>query len=353
MRNPCLRMNREKFLANAQALGQAFAQQGKKVHFVTKCVCAYEPLVKLLAENGFTRLADARLENFEVLKKYAEDSLLLRLPMLSEVDRVVSLCDISLNSEAQTIAALSNAALAQGKVHKVILMLELGDRREGASLEEAEDIVKGMHKHKGVKLVGLGANFNCYGGVIPDEGKMHMLGDFAQSLEDRYGLELEYVSGGNSGSLYLLNQGKLPEQVNHLRIGEALLLGRETSYGQDLPGMYQDVFSLRAEVIEAKTKHSLPDGKIGLNALGQPVSFEDRGYLQRVILAIGAQDVEPSALQPLEEGIEFLGNSSDHTIYNVSDYRGELRVGDTLEFALDYACLLRLSTSPYVVKEMY
>ncbi|MDO5033265.1 MAG: alanine/ornithine racemase family PLP-dependent enzyme [Eubacteriales bacterium] len=353
MQNPCLRINSKKFLANAQALGAAFEKYDKKVHFVTKCVCAYEPLVKLLAENGFTHLADSRLENFEVLKKYAEDSLLLRLPMLSELSKVVSLCDISLNSELATIKGLSEAALVQQKLHKIILMLELGDRREGADLEEAEEIIRAMQQLKGVKLVGLGANFNCYGGVIPDQGKMQVLGDFAQTMEEKYGVELEYVSGGNSGSLYLLQEGKLPASVNHLRIGEALLLGRETSYGQDLPGMYQDAFSLRAEVIEAKRKHSLPDGKIGLNALGQPVSFEDRGYLDRVILAIGAQDVEPSELRPLQAGVEFLGNSSDHSIYNISDYEGELSVGDSLEFGLDYACLLRLSTSPYVHKELY
>lgn len=353
MKNPCLLINREKFIANAQALSQAFAQQAKKVHFVTKGIGAYEPLVKLLAEHDFRYLADSRLENFAVLRKYAKDSLLLRLPMLSELDQVISLCDISLNSEARTISALSEAALAQGKTHKIILMLELGDRREGADLDEAEELVKLTQQLKGVKLVGIGANFNCYGGVIPDEAKMQTMSAFASYLEESYQLELEYVSGGNSGSLYLLDQGKLPAKVNHLRIGEALLLGRETSYGQDLPGMYQDVFSLRAEVIEAKTKHSLPEGQVGLNALGQTVSFEDRGYLKRVILAIGAQDVNPSSLQPLEEGIEFLGNSSDHSIYNVSDYRGELGIGQTLNFSLDYACLLRLATSPYVHKEIY
>lgn len=350
MQNPALLIDKVKFRDNALKLRALFDQHHKEFHVVTKCFCAYEPMVQVLAEAGITRLADSRLENFYCLQKYAQDSLLLRLPMLSEVAEVVGLCDMSLNSEYDTICALSDAALAQQKTHGVILMLEMGDRREGASLEEADAMIAKIVNLRGVRLRGIGANFNCYGGVIPDEKKMREMADFANYVEQRYGFELDYISGGNSGSLWLLEENKLPPEVNHLRIGEAFLLGRETSFGRSIAGLHHDVFTLRAEVIEQKRKPSLPDGRIGLNALGEEVTFKDEGMLNRVILAIGAQDLDPSRVEAKLKGVRYLGNSSDHTIFDVTRLNQDLRVGDTLDFTLDYSCLLSLFTSPYVKK---
>lgn len=350
MLHPALLIDRLKFRDNALKLKAIFNEQNKKIHFVTKCFCAHEGMVQTLAEAGIRNLADSRLENFRVLQKYAQDSLLLRLPMLSEVSEVVSLCDISLNSEYETIAALSDAALVQQKIHRIILMLEMGDRREGAAFDEAAEMIGKIVNLRGVRLVGIGANFNCYGGVIPDEQKMQELANFADFVENRYGFELDYVSGGNSGSLWLLAENKLPAKVNHLRIGEALLLGRETSFGRSFGGLHHDIFTLRAEVIEAKRKHSLPDGRIGLNALGEEVHFKDEGMINRVILALGAQDVLPENLVPKLRGVKYLGHSSDHTIFDVTKLNKDLNLGDKLDFALDYSCLLRLFTSPYVKK---
>lgn len=352
MQYPALLIDRLKFRENAEQLMALFQSRGKRVHFVTKCFCAYEPLIQELLDCGCRHFADSRLENFPAFQSFGEDSILLRLPMLSELREVVAGCDISLNSEIDTINALSDVALSLGRRHGIILMIELGDRREGILPDEIDTYVRTIMNLRGVRLRGIGANFNCYGAVIPDEEKMRQLAEIAEYIEQRYHIQLDYVSGGNSGSLYLLEEGRLPEKVNHLRIGEALLLGRETSFGRGFIGLNQDVFTFRAEVIECKRKPSLPDGQIGRNALGEVVHFEDHGIIRRAILAVGAQDLDPRSLGPQLKGIQFLGNSSDHSIYDISASTKCIRTGDFLDFSVNYSALNRLFTSPYVHKYM-
>lgn len=350
MKYPALLIDRVKFRENATILREFFEKNEKSFHAVTKCFCAYEPMLEILAESGIKLMGDSRLENLARVRPYAEHSLLLRIPMLSEVSEVVSVCDASLNSEWEVIGALSDAALTQNKRHGVILMIELGDRREGVMPEDAEEMIEQMMNLRGIRLVGLGANFNCYGGVIPDENKMKQLAQLAKRTEERYRIKLDYVSGGNSGNLWLMEEAKMPASVNHLRIGEALLLGRETSFGRRFQGLNQDVFTLRLETIECKRKPSTPDGRIGLNALGEEVTFEDKGMIRRAILALGAQDCNPDGLTPRTSGVEWLGSSSDHSIFDITNCSREIKVGDTLDFDLNYAALNKLFTSEYVHK---
>lgn len=347
---PAILIDRRKFLENAQLLRELFARHGKQFHLVSKCFCAFEPLVRILAAEGFHNLADSRMENIYTLERYSANSLLLRLPMLSEVRTVVAHAKMSLNSEYDVIAALSDAALSQQLVHGIVLMIELGDRREGVLPEAAEDLVKRILPLRGVRLLGFGANFNCYGAVIPDAAKLETLGQLASELSARCDLPLEIVSGGNSGSLYLLEAGKLPDTVNHLRIGEGFLLGRETSYGHRVGSLHQDVFTFRAEVIELDRKPSLPDGLQGVNAFGEKPVDEDHGMIPRAILAFGRQDVDPADLTPRLSGLRLLGASSDHALYDISGLNRDLKVGDHLDFALNYSGLLHVFTSPYVHK---
>ena len=167
MRYPQIRVDLDKLLENARVLSGLLSAHKLKFHYVTKCFCAWEPMVDALADAGIRNFADARLENIEVLKRWARSAMLLRVPMISEADDVVCLCDVSLNSELAVIEALSDAALTLGRTHEVILMVELGDLREGALPEDVMPMVEQILTMRGVKLAGLGVNFNCYGGVIP------------------------------------------------------------------------------------------------------------------------------------------------------------------------------------------
>jgi len=298
-------------------------------------------------------LGDSRLENLARLEDLPVPRLLLRLPMPSQAGDVVRHAEMSLNTELKTLQALGRAAQERKKTHGVILMLELGDLREGLPLEQVPGTAREIRRIPGLRLLGVGANLTCYGGILPDPKNLGVLVETALALENRLGSPMELISGGNSSSLHLLLQGKLPRGINHLRLGEALLLGRETAFGRPLPGTCPDAFTLEAEVIEAREKPSLPWGERGLDAFGQRPEFRDRGLRSRAILALGRQDVHPEHLTPLDPGVFILGASSDHLLLDVTEGKGTYGVGDRAAFRPSYAGLLQLMTSPYVHKEIF
>ena len=56
---------------------------------------------------------------------------LIRTPMLSQLDQVVELTNVSFNTEIKVIRKLSETAKRLNRIHGVVLMVELGDLREG------------------------------------------------------------------------------------------------------------------------------------------------------------------------------------------------------------------------------
>jgi predicted amino acid racemase len=197
----------------------------------------------------------------------------------------------------------------------------------------------------------VGVNLTCYGGVLPSVENMTRLVEVAEAIEARYGLSLDIISGGNSSSLKLLASGKMPSRINHLRLGESVVLGFETAEGTRIPGTEGDAFTLAAEIVELQTKPSVPVGEIGRDAFGQVPVFEDRGMRRRAIVAAGRQDLRIDAMSPRDDKIIILGASSDHMILDVTDSSREWQVGDAVEFDLAYGALLAATTSPYVTKE--
>ncbi|HOA42773.1 MAG TPA: alanine/ornithine racemase family PLP-dependent enzyme, partial [Bacillota bacterium] len=141
---------------------------------------------------------------------------------------------------------------------------------------------------------------------------------------------------------------ELPEGINNLRIGEAFILGNETAYGQCIAGTNGDAIVLEAQIIELKTKPSVPIGEAGMDAFGQRPVYEDRGNIKRAILAIGKQDADIDSMTPIDPDIDILGASSDHLIMDVTPSKKEYKVGDVISFTLGYGGLLKAATSNYV-----
>lgn len=327
-------------------------EQGIKVAGVTKVFCGNPKIAKAYIEGGVSYLADSRVENLIRLKEINIPKIMLRLPMKSEVEKVVEYADISLNSDLDTIISLSEKALEKGKVHKIILMVDLGDLREGYYDEESLfDSIEKILELKGVKIIGLGTNLTCYGGVIPTKDILSRLALLEEKVERKYNIELEILSGGNSSTVHLLSDNKI-DRLNNLRLGESLVLGSETAYGEQIKGTKNNAFKLQVEVIEAKEKPSLPTGKIGRDAFGNVPTFIDRGVRKRILCAVGKQDIDFGAIYPLDEDIIILGGSSDHLILDSSDSKIDYKVGDIIEFRLSYVGVLRGMTSEYIKKEI-
>ncbi len=347
---PRLVIDKTKLTDNVKAMVKRCKTNNLTTMGVTKVFCADSELTQCYIDGGIDYLADSRLLNLKKLAAFDIEKVLLRLPALSEVEQIVDYSDISLNSEITTIKALGKAAQEKNKVHKIILMVDLGDLREGVWPTDFDQMVTDIKVVKGIELFGLGVNLTCYGGVIPTVETLSKLTDLATKLKEKHGITAQILSGGNSSSVYLLDKGEMPTEINNLRLGESIVLGRETAYGDTISGTHTDVFKLEAEIIEKKRKPSLPIGKIGMDAFGNKPNFEDKGERVRAILAIGRQDVHIDNLIPEDKAISIFGASSDHLIVDLTDVADKYRVGDIVRFDIEYGAMLALMTSPYVEK---
>lgn len=317
---------------------------------VTKGYCAYPEIVQAYVDGGVKYLADSRMINLKRIAHFDIPKIMLRLPMISETDDIIDYVDISLNSELDTIKVLSQAALKKDKVHSIILMIDLGDLREGYfNLDDLYSDLESIMELKGIRLLGIGSNLTCYGGVIPNSETLNRLNIIKQKIEDLYNIELEIVSGGNSSSIHLLEDNEL-EGINHLRIGESFIFGTESAYGKQLKGTNSNAFTIEAEIIEIKDKPSVPTGKIGKDAFGKTPTFVDRGIRKRILCGIGKQDIDLDTLYPEDNKLIILGGSSDHLILDCHNSDHDYKIGDILKFNIHYVSLLRAMTSEYIDK---
>lgn len=351
-RNPRLDIYLDKIKNNSENIKALCLKHGIKVVGITKGCCAITEVGQAMIDGGINILGDSRIENLKVLKKVElkAETMLIRIPMLSEVDRVLDWADISLNSEISVIKSLSQKALKRKIVHRIILMIDLGDLREGIMPDDALQMVGEIRKLPGVKLIGLGANFCCVSGVMPTRKNLTKLVELTEEIENNFHINLEVISGGNTSVLKLVENDIIPNRINQLRIGVGILLGQDDVRLRNIAGTYQDTFILTAEVIEVKEKPSLPRGEIGRDAFGEVPVFQDLGIRKRAILAIGKQDIHLNSLVSLEKEVKIVGASSDHLIIDITDFKEEIKVGDEVKFKLNYPALLSVTTSKYINK---
>lgn len=347
---PFVEIDLAKIAANARVLTGLCSKQGVQVIGITKACCADTAVAGAMLAGGVTALGDARIQNLCKLREAGIKAplMLLRIPMPSEAGTVVRNADCSLVSETATLRQLSQAAVKAGLIHQVILMVDMGDLREGVVPEKVFPLVEQSLLLPGIKVQGLGTNLACYGGLIPTPEILEALVQLTQRVRARFSLEFPVISGGNSASIALLLNDALPSGINQLRLGEGILLGRETVNRHPIPGTCQDAFILHAEVIEVQDKPSVPSGKISQDAFGHIPVFVDKGTRKRAIVAVGRQDVAIDGLQPVLPGVEILGGSSDHLILDVTDASGAICVGQELCFGMGYAAVVHAMTSPYV-----
>jgi predicted amino acid racemase len=352
MRHPSLTIDLDKIEHNARTVVGLCRQHGIAVTGVTKATCGHPEVAAAMLRGGVASIGDSHVANIRRMQAAGVRTpyLLLQVPALSGVDEVVESVEVSLNSELTVLEGLSQSARRRDRVHEVILMVDLGDLREGIWPDDLMHVVRETLRLPGIRIKGLGTNLACFGAVAPSVDNMRQLVELAGVVEQTFGLALDWVSGANSSGLELIASGCMPQHVNHARIGEAILLGRETIHRRRWPGTFEDAFALHAEVLELKTKPSLPVGERCEDAFGKHPDFEDRGEVLRALLNVGREDVDVDGITPVNRGIAILGGSSDYLVVDVTAAAGGVRVGDELTFSLNYGALLAAMTSEYVKK---
>jgi predicted amino acid racemase len=316
---------------------------------VSKATLGDPAIAEAMIQGGVKFIADSRLENIQKMKRagISTQFVLLRTA-LSQAESIIENVDISLNTELETVKELSHYANAQHKIHRIIVMVELGDLREGILPCDLSQFIRKALELSNIKIIGIGCNLACYGGIKPDNRNMRELSKLADAIEKEFQIQLEIISGGNSANYEWYEFAQKVGRINNLRLGESILLGCETVNRKAIPGLYTSAFKLIAEVIESKEKPSLPFGEICQDAFGNVSTFLDRGVRRRVIIALGRQDVLVSGLRPNND-LEILGSSSDHIVLDSKNY--DLKVGSEVKFNLDYGGLLSAMTSPFIKKQ--
>jgi predicted amino acid racemase len=266
---------------------------GVSVSCVTKVTSAHPAVVRALEAGGADMISDSRILNLQSMANTGITTplMLLRIPAPSRAADIVRCADISLNSSLYTMEKLSEAAQLLNVRHQVIIMIDVGDLREGIWPDRAVDVVKAAARLPHLDIIGMGCNLACYGGVIPSTENMTTLVEVRDACRKATGLPLNVLSGGNSANLPLLASGGMPKEINLFRIGEAILLGRNVLDRSPWPGTCQNTFRVVAEIVEVEHKPSIPIGFRSQDAFGGFSEFKDRGIRRRAICNIGRQDV--------------------------------------------------------------
>ena len=325
---------------------------------VTKVLCGQTETLKALQMLGVRSMGDSRLENLAAIERLSDDveTWYLRLPHKTAIPEIITSSDVSLNSEIETIEALDEEARRQGRRHKIIIMIELGDLREGILPSHLVSFYESISKLENIELLGIGANLGCLSGTVPNIDQMTQLILYRELLELKFKIPLPMISAGSTIMLPLMLQDGVPPEINHYRIGEAVFLGTDLINNTTLPGLRDDAVTLSAEIVEVKEKSLTPvvetatsirpfeEFASGIDTPGQ------RGY--RVLVAVGHLDTDVHGLTPVNSQYRISGAASDLTIVNVGEENPGLQVGDTLDFRMNYSALLRSMSSKYVDKRV-
>lgn len=343
---PRLIIDLGKIVANYLRLKKRADRAGVAITVVLKGIAGDLRIVRSLVEAGAQEIGDSRLENLRSFQRAFPNirRMMLRLPQLSRIEETVASAQISLNAEISTLEGLHRLGIP----HEVMLMVDLGDLREGVDETGLISLAKACRRFSTLKVTALGANFSCFAGAAPTAAKLERLVTQAQFLRSEFQFPVEMVSGGNSSSLPLLYQNRLPAGINQLRIGEAILLGRETMHGQYLADLCRDAFIVEAEVLQVQRKPACPKTGLGLDAFGRLPNFPADVPGIKALLNIGHQDTSMVGLIPLDSQLTILGGSSDYLV--VTGEEAALKVGRVLRFIPNYWGLLSLMTSTYVAK---
>ena len=352
-----IRLYRDKLETNYRFLERLFAEHDKEWAVVSKMLCGNRAYLEELVRLGARSICDSRISNLAEIKSIdaSIETIYIKPPAKRSIEDVVRYADVSFNTEFYTIERLSAEAKKQGKVHRIIIMIELGDLREGIMGSHLIDFYEAILKLENIEVVGIGANLNCLNGVMPSEDKLIQMSLYEQLIEARFNVGIPWVSGGTSVIIPLLLRGQVPTGVNHFRIGETLYFGNNLITGEPIEGMEEDVFTLHAEIIEITEKPKVPIGYLGESPSGETPEISEEDYGQtshRAILDIGLLDVDAEYLIPEDASLKLLGASSDMLVLDLGADLGRYKVGDLVNFRLKYMGALALLNSDYIGKEL-
>ncbi|MBN1600341.1 MAG: alanine racemase [Chitinispirillaceae bacterium] len=352
-----LHINIDALKHNIKQIEHIIKRRNNTWTLVTKVLCGYQEIIEEFVSMGLHSFGDTRLENMYSFPggNHSIERWYLRVPPLSITEKIVDIAEVSINSEIATIRQLDKHARAAGKTHKIIVMIELGDLREGVLPGSLIDFYTSIFSLPNIEVLGIGANIGCLSGIVPSIDQLMQLVLYRELLELKFGHKLPLISAGTSATLSLLENKHVPEAVNHWRIGESVFLGNDLVNGGTLKGFRNDTFILEAEIAEIKKKGMVPIGEVA-NVAPFDTTYENEFELspgqrgRRALITIGELDTDVRGLIPMSDSCRIVGASSDISVIHINDEDDSIKVGGTLRFRLTYSALLRLMNGRYIPK---
>lgn len=356
-----LKIYKDRIIRNIEKMNILMRKHGREWTLVTKVLGGNKKVLEAVLESEAVlqthSIADSRVSNLRAVKNIRKDivTMYLKPPAKSYVKGVVRYADISVNTEYTTIEAINKEAVRQGKIHRTIIMIEMGELREGVVRDKFLEFYEKVFNLSNVEVIGLGTNLGCMYGIEPTFDKLIQLSLYKQLIEMRFDRRIELVSGGSSITLPLLSKGKMPQQVNHLRIGEAIFLGTTPLTNRKFDKLSTNAFEFVGNIVEFEKKEMRPDGVIGDGNVGHAeLSGEDEASVKeyKAIVDFGLVDVDNSYLEPKDRDINFLGTTSDLTVYSLGNTKRHYSSGKTISFKPNYMAVAQLMNSRYITKEI-
>ena len=354
----------EKIKNNIKLLSKYFNERGIHWSLITKVFSGDPEFLKnILTDDvidGINSVGDSRLTSLKNLKAVNPSmrTIYIKPPAQVYVDEVIEYADISLNTSYSTIEALNNAAKNAGKMHQIIIMIELGELREGVKRDDIMTFYEKVFQLSNIGVIGIGSNLGCMYGVEPTYDKLLQLSLFKELIASKFNRNLEFVSGGTSITLPLLDRGIVPKDINHYRIGEAAFFGKSPLDGARFKELYTDTFEFNANIIELEEKRIVPEGIISDANVGHAASFSENDIgatAEKAILDFGLLDVDKADIEAVDEELDFVGVTSDMLVVDIgtnrtNSGRKKYKTGQKIKFVPNYMAVARLLNSKFIDK---
>jgi len=352
-----LTLNQTKLQTNFRFLQSLFEEHDISWTIVSKLLCGYKPYLEVLHKMGVSTLCDSRISNLKVIKDISKDieTVYIKPPAKESVSDVIQYADISFNTEIETIKALSKEAIKQNKKHQVLIMIELGELREGVLRDEFIDFYEAIFELPNIEVIGIGTNLTCLYGVLPSQDKLIQLSLYVKLIEAKFNQKIPFISGGTSVTIPLIFHKLLPKEINHFRVGESFFMGTEPYNNEIIQGMSNNIFELNAQIIELNEKPAVPDGQFGENLHGDSYTFDEKDLKNtsiRAILDVGVLDIDEKHAELQDPDLEIVGSSSDVTVIDLGENKNNYKLGDYIKFNLGYLAILRIMNSKYIEKRI-
>ncbi len=355
----------DKIKNNIKYLSSYFKEHNIQWSLITKVFSGDKEFLKhILTEDVIqmiNSIGDSRLTSLKNLKEVNPNmkTIYVKPPAKIYADEVVAYADISQNSSFSTIMALNDAAEKVNKIHQIIIMIELGELREGVKVTDIMQFYEKVFELPHIEVIGIGSNLGCMYGVEPTYEKLIQLSRYKELISKKFNKELKLISGGTSITLPLIENKVIPIDINHFRIGEAAFFGITPLTNEKFKDLSTDTFEFVANIIELENKSVVPDGRIGDANIGHTAEYDekDRGESSfKAILDFGLLDVDKENLEAKDKDIIFVGVTSDMLVVDIGNNRtanGEVKysIGDTMHFKPNYMAVARLLNSKFIDKK--